>query len=364
MKRFMWIVFILFIASVAYGDACNDLCLSMTSMSYYPYNGIQNGICTDTCDYGNTLIADSGGAYCPNSYVTGSICCCTFAPPATPPPVTAPVITSANSGTVVQGTAFNYQIVATNSPDTYGATGLPTGLTINTATGLISGTANSLFTGSIVLTASNSAGTGTLVYALTVVGPCGAGVICGRITTIENGDQLIGGVNVQAKDIADGQVASIGISHPNADASGNNYTLPVTAGHRYYVTAAIDRGESSAPSFVAASGSSQADFHIRGIRSTLNVTARPGAYLLFTQTAYAGQNAPKIYAGVSNGGPYYSKSASPEGTAIVQVPSGFSYWMTCWQPNNTVPLTFTRSQTQINGGNPLMPNQNLTGSCN
>jgi len=38
------------------------------------------------------------------------------------------------------GQAFSYQITATNSPTSFNATGLPAGLSINTTTGLISGT--------------------------------------------------------------------------------------------------------------------------------------------------------------------------------------------------------------------------------
>ena len=51
-----------------------------------------------------------------------------------------PVITSATSASGIAGSAFSYQITASNSPTSYGATGLPPGLTVNTSTGLISGT--------------------------------------------------------------------------------------------------------------------------------------------------------------------------------------------------------------------------------
>src|SRR6185437_15757535 len=51
----------------------------------------------------------------------------------------SPVITSATTGSAFVGTAFTYQIKATNSPSSYSASGLPGGLAINTASGLISG---------------------------------------------------------------------------------------------------------------------------------------------------------------------------------------------------------------------------------
>ncbi|NEU06751.1 hypothetical protein GZH53_00340, partial [Flavihumibacter sp. R14] len=54
-----------------------------------------------------------------------------------------PVVTTPPNATVVQGQAFNYQVIA-NDPEgtalTYSASNLPAGLTINSATGLISGT--------------------------------------------------------------------------------------------------------------------------------------------------------------------------------------------------------------------------------
>ncbi len=53
--------------------------------------------------------------------------------------VASPVITSATAWNETVGTAVSYPITATNSPTSYGATGLPAGLSVNSATGLISG---------------------------------------------------------------------------------------------------------------------------------------------------------------------------------------------------------------------------------
>ena len=79
-----------------------------------------------------------------------------------------PVITSPATATGITGTAFNYQIVATNGPTTYGASGLPAGLTINAANGQISGTplVNGVFP--VNLSATNGTGTGTKPLALTI----------------------------------------------------------------------------------------------------------------------------------------------------------------------------------------------------
>ena len=79
-----------------------------------------------------------------------------------------PQITSAGTATGTVGSAFSYQIAATNSPTSFNATGLPAGLSINTSTGLISGTPTSARTSSVALSATNASGTGTATLTLTV----------------------------------------------------------------------------------------------------------------------------------------------------------------------------------------------------
>jgi subtilase family serine protease len=82
-----------------------------------------------------------------------------------------PVITSATAATTGSGSSFSYQIVATNNPVSYDATGLPTGLSVSATSGLISGTATTIGTSNVTLSAVNLGGTGTAVLALTVLPP-------------------------------------------------------------------------------------------------------------------------------------------------------------------------------------------------
>jgi fibronectin type 3 domain-containing protein len=88
------------------------------------------------------------------------------------PVVSAPVITSTTSANGSVGSAFNYQIAASNGPASYAATGLyQAGLTVNTTTGVISGTPNTAGTFTCTLSASNTAGTGNATLTLTINPP-------------------------------------------------------------------------------------------------------------------------------------------------------------------------------------------------
>ena len=91
--------------------------------------------------------------------------------------VTPPVITSSATATATRGAAFSYQIVGTNNPTGYGAillfgtTALPGGLSVNPATGLVSGTVplgTAAGSYSISVSASNSGGTTHKTVVLTV----------------------------------------------------------------------------------------------------------------------------------------------------------------------------------------------------
>src|SRR5262249_22968787 len=80
----------------------------------------------------------------------------------------APTITSSLSATGTVGSAFSYQVAATQSPTSYGATGLPAGLSVNSATGAITGMPTTAGASNASITATNANGTGSANLTLTI----------------------------------------------------------------------------------------------------------------------------------------------------------------------------------------------------
>ncbi|MDP1798441.1 MAG: M12 family metallo-peptidase [Planctomycetaceae bacterium] len=91
-----------------------------------------------------------------------------------------PIITSPLTASGQPNEPFSYQIVATNSPTSFNATGLPAGLSVNTANGLISGTPTQNGDFNVTLSATNAVATGELLLKLKI-----GSSICGARTLVE-----------------------------------------------------------------------------------------------------------------------------------------------------------------------------------
>jgi hypothetical protein len=87
---------------------------------------------------------------------------------------TPPSITSALAATGTNGSAFSYQIAASNSPTSFNATGLPTGLSVSTSSGAITGTPSATGTTNVTISATNAGGTGSATLVITVVTATGS----------------------------------------------------------------------------------------------------------------------------------------------------------------------------------------------
>lgn len=113
-----------------------------------------------------------------------------------------PFITSAASLPASLGVAVTYQIMATNGPTSYGASGLPPGLAVNTTSGLISGTPTQSGTWSATISAANTNGTGAAALVIKVGVGGAAGDSAGNdpawsnVSLLAHGDGANGAVSM------------------------------------------------------------------------------------------------------------------------------------------------------------------------
>jgi sugar lactone lactonase YvrE/PKD repeat protein len=126
-----------------------------------PNSGIISGIPTSAGTYQVTITATNAGG-------TGSV---TFTVNVLP---LAPVITSLGIASARIGAAFTYQITATNDPTSFGASGLPPGLTIDPVAGTITGAATATGTYPATMTATNAGGFDTEALVISILPPVSA----------------------------------------------------------------------------------------------------------------------------------------------------------------------------------------------
>jgi len=102
-------------------------------------------------------------------------------------------ITSSSTASATNGSPFTYEIVANNGPISYSATGMPNGLQIDTATGLISGVPNDTArTYSVVLESVGGTVTSSKTLTLTLSAAAGSPPV---VVTTTNVVSLFAGVS-------------------------------------------------------------------------------------------------------------------------------------------------------------------------
>jgi hypothetical protein len=164
-------------ANAVVGSAFSHQVTASNSPTSYSASGLPSGVSINaSTGLISGTISGSAGVYtvslsAANSSGSGSQ---TFKITVTAPMPAAPSITSASSKSAVIGSSFSHQVTATNSPTSFSATGLPSGLSINGTSGLISGTVLSSATAgvySVAIKATNAGGTGSQTFSLTLTSP-------------------------------------------------------------------------------------------------------------------------------------------------------------------------------------------------
>ena len=144
--------------------------------------------------------------------------------------VPVPVIISAASASASVGSAFAYQITATNSPTSFGTSTLPDGLSVNITTGLISGTPTTAGSYAIRLFAANVGGTSTATLQLAITTSATQPTLA--ITSPPDGITVVAGASVPlAASITDpdSTLASVTFSFNGAVVSTVGAAGPFTA---------------------------------------------------------------------------------------------------------------------------------------
>ncbi len=210
---------------------------------------------------GTNQITDNGGTMVAGTYTVslsannaGGTGAATTVTITINPAGAVPVITSATTATATavlpagSPAAFtvSYQVVATQSPVSYAATGLPLGININSGTGLISGTTSVQGVYTIGLTATNNFGSSsTLNLTLTV----------GALSAITSASTLAATAGVAIPTftlVANNSAQSFNVSGLPTGLSVNTSTGAITgtiaAAGTYVVTASANNAVGTGPS--------------------------------------------------------------------------------------------------------------------
>lgn len=149
-----------------------------------------------------------------------------------------PVVTSAATASGMQGSSFNYAITATNSPASYSiaAGTLPAGLTLNSTTGVISGSPSGTSSAAVTIAATNAAGTGTKTLTFSIAPLTPVTVTLGNLSQTYDGTPKAITVTTSPGGIAT-NVAYVG--SPGAPTQAGTYTVVASVNQTGYSGSAL-----------------------------------------------------------------------------------------------------------------------------
>jgi uncharacterized delta-60 repeat protein len=192
-----------------------------------------------------------------------------------------PIIGSPALATAIAGQFFSYQIVASGQPNSYSASGLPPGFSIDPATGLITGTPSAANVGTytITVTATNAEGTSaTFQLVLTILPPATPTTLLNistRLRVLTGDNALIGGFIITGTAPKRVIVRAIGPSLTDSGVPGA-LTDPVLELHGPggFITITNDNWRDTQQSEIEATGIPPSN----NLESAIVATLPPGAY--------------------------------------------------------------------------------------
>jgi len=239
----------------------------------------------------------------------------------------SPVINSAALANATVATAFNFNITATGLPTAYAATGLPAGLSINAATGVITGTPATVGKNVVVLEAVNANGTAKAALVIDVVSNQAPIAVTNLAASAANSTiRLTWGATNNATGYSVKRSLTSGGPYTTIQSgiTGNTYTDTAPAyevSNHYVVTAFVDENESAVSNEVFGSVPPAVPVNVVAINSNNEV--------ILTWNTADGASSYKIKRGTTSGGPYteiatattttYTDSSVTNGTAYYYV---------------------------------------------
>jgi hypothetical protein len=224
-------------------------------------------------------------------------------------------VTNATAATVAAGSLFAYQIIAGNSPVSYNADGLPPGLTLNAASGIISGSIATPGTYVLSVSANNAAGTGPVAsFSLTVTGasvtpPTILSNISTRTNVGSGAQTLISGFVIAGDEPRAVLIRAVGPTLAQFNLNGllADPVLEIFRGDGSRVTANDSWGSDGNSAALAATAARVGAFAlpIGSLDAVISTTLPPGAYTAHVRGASAarGVGLVEIYdaaAGIGN----------------------------------------------------------------